>query len=305
MDKCPPFNDFFYPLMQLALDEEVRVRDAAERIADHFGLSVEARLDMVPSGSKARYMDRAQWAATYLRQAGLLNSTRLGYVTVSDDGRRFLSSLSGDEIRRSHLMKFPKFRAFVAKSSKREPKVADDSKGADIPLTPMEQISDALKEIEIELSRDMLEQLTMSPPAFFERVVIDLLMAMGYGGDNKDAGRVTGKAGDNGIDGVIDQDRLGLDQVYIQAKRYASDKSVGSEAIKTFIGALGLYKAGKGLFVTTSSFTKSAYETAEKVSQRIILIDGQRLTRLMINHGVGCTKRRDISIMQIDRDYFE
>lgn len=305
MDRCPPFKDFFYPLMQLALNQEVRVRDAAEQIADQFGLSIEARLEMVPSGSKSRYLDRTQWAATYLRQAGLLDSTRLGYVIVSEGGKRFLASLTGTEITRSHLKEFPKFRAFVAKSNKRKNKSTEDDNGAEVPLTPMDQISEALDQIEGELARDIIEQLTSAPLAFFERVVIDLLIAMGYGGGDKESGRVTGKAGDNGIDGVIDQDQLGLDRVYIQAKRYAEDNAVGSVEIKTFIGALGLHQATKGLFVTTSSFTKSATDTAERVNQRIVLIDGKRLARLMIKHGVGCTRRRDISIMQLDRDYFE
>lgn len=303
MDKCPPFNDFFYPLMQLALDEEVQVRECSERIADHFGLSTEARLEMVPSGSKARYVDRTQWAATYLRQAGLLNSTRRGYVRVSEQGREFLSKLSGTQIVRAQLKEFPAFQDFISRSGSRKSKKVGTE--VEESLTPMDQISDALEEIEIDLVVDILERLMTAHPSFFERAVIDLLMAMGYGGQNKDAGRVTGKVGDNGIDGVIDQDQLGLDRVYVQAKRYALDNTVSSEAVRAFTGALSMHQASKGLFFTTSSFSASAEETADRVAQRVVLIDGMRLARLMIAYGVGCTTRRIISIMQIDRDYFE
>ena len=289
--------------MQLALNNEVQVRECSEKIADHFGLSTEARLEMVPSGSKARYVDRTQWAATYLRQAGLLDSTRRGFVRVSREGRTFLATLSGTQITRAHLSQFPAFKAFMARSGTRKVKQVEIE--ARDNLTPMDQISNALEEIQADLVADILERLMAAHPSFFEKAVIDLLMAMGYGGQNKDAGRVTGKSGDNGIDGVVDQDQLGLDRVYIQAKRYRLENPVNAEAIRSFTGALAVHQAGKGLFVTTSVFTKGAREKAEKVGQRVVLIDGQNLARLMIAHSVGSTTRRTISIMQIDRDYFE
>ena len=289
--------------MQLALNQEVQVRECSEKIADHFGLATEARLEMVPSGSKARYVDRTQWAATYLRQAGLLDSTRRGHVRVSEEGQAFLSTLSGTRITRAHLNEFPAFQAFLAKSKPPKSKpaeIVDDNS-----LTPMDQISNALEEIQIDLVADILDRLMAAHPSFFEKAVIDLLMAMGYGGQNKDAGRVTGKSGDNGIDGVVDQDQLGVDRVYVQAKRYALENTVSSEAVRAFTGALSMHQASKGLFFTTSTFSASAEETADRVAQRVVLIDGIRLAKLMISYGVGCTTRRTISIMQIDRDYFE
>lgn len=304
MDKCPPFNDFFLPLMKMAHGEEVQIRDCAERIADQFGLSSEARLETTASGSKARYVDRTHWAATYLRQAGLLTPTRRGYVTVSPSGQEFLLNVS-DKITRDDLKKIPAFQDFESRTGKRalkKNKVEDRSVSS---LTPMDSVSEALEEIEAALVSEIIDSLIDGHPSFFEKAVIDLLMAMGYGGQNKDAGRVTGKSGDNGIDGVIDQDQLGLDRVYVQAKRYNTGNSVSAEAVRGFTGALAVHQASKGLFFTTSSFTKGAEETAERVGQRVVLIDGQRLAKLMIVYGVGCTTKKTISIMQIDRDYFE
>jgi len=304
MDKCPPFEAFFYPLMKIALEGEVQVRTCTERIADIFNLSAMARLETVSSGSKLRYVDRTQWAATYLRQAGLLTSTRRGYVKVSDAGVKFLGTLKKQTITHEDLNQFAEFRAFKAR--KKSPKPRQTMSDDKLPtLTPTDQISDALEEIEAELVQDILDRLMAAHPSFFEKAVIDLLMAMGYGGQNKDAGRVTGQSGDNGIDGVIDQDQLGLDRVYVQAKRYAPENSVSAEAVRAFTGALSMHQASKGLFFTTSSFTKSAKDTAERVGQRVVLVDGDRLARLMIGYGVGCSARRTLSIMQIDRDYFE
>ena len=305
MDKCPPFNDFFYPLIQLASQEERQVRACCELIADHFELSNEARMEMVPSGSKPRYVDRTQWAATYLRQAGVLDSTRRDYVRVSKVGHEFLAKLNGTSITRAHLMQFEPFRGFVERQRPEKTQQAQEDSTTIAGLTPMDQISTGLDQIQEELAADILDRLKQAPPSFFERAVIDLLMAMGYGGENATAGKVTGKSGDNGIDGDIDQDQLGLDRVYVQAKRYGLENKISAEAVRAFTGALSKHQANKGLFLTTSAFSKSAEETADRVAQRVVLIDGVRLARLMIAHGVGCTRRRSISIMQIDRDYFE
>ena len=305
MDRCPPFNDFFYPLMQLALHQEMQVRECSERIADQFSLSTEARLEMVPSGSKPRYVDRTQWAATYLRQAGVLDATRRGYIRVSAVGREFLAGLDGTKITRADLMQFQPFRDFVERQRPKKLPPDQDAENVSASFTPMDQISAALEQIQEALASDILERLMASPPSFFERAVIDLLMAMGYGGQNNAAGHVTGKSGDNGIDGVIDQDQLGLDRVYVQAKRYALENTVSAEAVRAFTGALSMHQASKGLFLTTSTFSKNAEDTADRVAQRVVLIDGVRLARLMIAHGVGCSPRRTISVMQIDRDYFE
>ncbi|MGO4838310.1 restriction endonuclease, partial [Rhizobiaceae sp. 2RAB30] len=163
----------------------------------------------------------------------------------------------------------------------------------------------AHRKIEAALAEDLLHRVRIAPPDFFERLIVNLLLAMGYGGSAVEAGRALGRSGDDGIDGVIDQDELGLDRVYIQAKRYAAGNSVGSGAIRDFFGSLDRHKAAKGLFVTASSFTTSARDTAEYLSKRIVLIDGEQLTRLMIRHNVGCRIEESLHVRKVDEDFFE
>ena len=170
-------------------------------------------------------------------------------------------------------------------------------------MTPEEKITDALNEMDSALASDLIDRIQSAPPYFFERVVVELLISMGYG--NARHAVVTGGSGDNGIDGVINQDQLGLDRVYVQAKRYSTDNKVGSDAIRNFAGSLNYHQANKGLFFTTSSFTSSATETAEKVLQRIVLIDGNKLAELMIANNVGCSPKRSFDLMKLDEDFFD
>jgi restriction system protein len=163
----------------------------------------------------------------------------------------------------------------------------------------------AHRRIEAALAEELLDRVRAAPPDFFERLIVNLLLAMGYGGSAADAGRALGRSGDDGVDGVIDQDALGLDRVYIQAKRYAASNSVGPGAIRDFFGSLDRHKAAKGLFVTTSGFTSSARETADYLSKRIVLIDGEQLTRLMIRHNVGCRIEEVLHVKKVDEDFFE
>ena len=303
MDTVPPFEEFFRPLLSLAALEEVSVRKSADDIANELGLSTKARLEMTKGGNAQKYLDRTYWTATYLRHAGLLTTTQRGWVIATDLGREFLKT-HPQKITRSDLNAIPSFVEFKNRRKEKtaSPKTEDASSVSG--LTPEDRISEALEEIEQELTSQLLEQLSDAPPAFFEKVVIDLLISMGYGGSQSDAGRVVGESGDNGIDGVIDQDALGLDRVYVQAKRYASNNSVGASAIRDFTGSLELHQASKGMFITTSSFSKSAIETAEKVAKRIVLIDGQKLALLMLENSVGCSPKRTLSLMRIDEDYF-
>ena len=183
-------------------------------------------------------------------------------------------------------------------------KVNIDDGGTDGSLNPHDQINEALEEIEGELAETLLEQLQNSSPTFFEKAVLDLFLKMGYGGGKKQSGEVLGGVGDEGVDGLINQDALGLERIYIQAKRYQSNNAISAEAMRGFAGALSMKQASKGLFVTTSSFTKGAVLAAEKVQQRIVLVDVQRLARLMIDYGVGCSIQKTLSIKKIDEDYF-
>lgn len=304
MTTCPPFDSFFHPLLSLANTGETSVRQSAEKIADQLGLSTEARLEMTKGGNEQRYVDRTQWAATYLRQAGLVASSGRGRVVITEAGKDFLNR-HPLAIRRSDLEAIPAFMEFRNRNRNRPTESPVNETSAETTHTPEDRISEALEEIEDEITDEMLRRLLTAPPAFFEKVVIDLLISMGYGGSQTNAGRVVGQSGDNGIDGVIDQDQLGLDRVYVQAKRYSPDNKVSNGEIRDFTGSLELHQASKGLFVTTSSFTPSAIETAERVGKRIVLIDGERLARLMLENSVGCVAKKQLSIMRIDEDFFD
>lgn len=303
MDTCPPFQNFIKPMLMLACEGEINVRQSADVIANEFGLSSQARLEATKSGNSRRYIDRTHWAATYLRQAGLLETTKRGYVQITADGIAFNQKFK-EAITIADLRVLPSFIAFQKRRGTRKAEVNIDDGSTDGSLTPHDQINEALEEIEGELAETLLEQLQNSSPTFFEKAVLDLFLKMGYGGGEKQSGEVLGGVGDEGVDGLINQDALGLERIYIQAKRYQSNNAISAEAMRGFAGALSMKQASKGLFVTTSSFTKGAVLAAEKVQQRIVLVDGQRLARLMIDYGVGCSIQKTLSIKKIDEDYF-
>jgi restriction system protein len=204
-------------------------------------------------------------------------------------------------------MQFEEFRQFRERANESED--SGDETGTstieDQKQTPDEIMRAAYRQIETTLAQDMLERIRKAPPEFFERLMVNLLLSMGYGGSAEEAGRTLGRSGDDGVDGVVDQDPLGLDRVYIQAKRYAAGNNVGAGAIRDFFGSLDRHKASKGLFVTTSMFSPSAKETAEFLSKRIVLIDGDQLARLMIRHNVGCRIEETLHIKKIDEEFFE
>jgi restriction system protein len=243
-----------------------------------------------------------------------VQSTRRAYFTISAEGKRLLDNGIRD-IDVKYLTSIPKFMEERERQRQEiEPVVGNIAEASAIPneATPEDAIQSAHQLLRQALGQDILERLRASSPAFFERVVVRLLLAMGYGGTLAQAGKALnpagkaiGKPGDNGVDGVIDQDTLGLDRVYVQAKRYAEDVTVGAGDIRDFFGSLDMHKASKGLFVTTSSFTKAAIETAEKLGKRIVLIDGRDLTKLMIRFNVGCRVEEIFEMKKIDEEFFE
>ena len=293
MDTCPPFQTFLKPMLTLAGRGEVNVRNSADTIADDFGLSTRARLETTRSGNQRRYIDRSHWATTYLRQAGLLKTTRRGYVDITEDGVKFNNKFE-KTISKQDLFSLPAFVEFQERRGTRKVSASSHDGSPNGGLTPDDQINEALEEIEDELAATLLEQLQNSSPSFFEKAVLDLFLKMVLGG-----------VGDEGVDGLINQDALGLERIYIQAKRYQADNTISAEAMRGFAGALSMKQASKGLFVTTSSFTKGAVSAAERVQHRIVLIDGQRLSQLMIDYEVGCSIQKTLSIKKIDEDYFE
>ena len=304
----PDFQTLMLPVLRSTEAGEVQIGAVVELLASKFGLTDEERATLLPSGRQTTFANRVHWAKSYLGKAGLIEPTGRGRFKISERGKEILAK-SPERIVIKFLDQFPEFREFRERSSNDDQVVSSAPSNAseiqDSSLAPDEAMRAAHQTLEIELSRDLLDRILSSPPDFFERAVIKLLTAMGYGGSAVEAARALGKSGDGGVDGVIDQDALGLDRVYVQAKRYALNSPVGAGAIRDFFGSLDRFKATKGLFVTTSSFTQSAKETSEYLSKRIVLIDGPQLAKLMIKFEVGCRTEETLAIKRLDEEFFE
>jgi len=295
------------PVLRHAATGEIRISELVPQLADDFGLTQDERDQTLPSSGQSVLYNRAQWAKTYLKQAGLLQPTKRAHFQISEQGLQILKS-PPVRIDIPFLEQFAEFHAFRDRSKKADDidasivvevaEVSPDSSPEDI-LTAVHQ------QIEEAFIAELIERLLVGTPAFFEKAIVELLLAMGYGGSSKDAGRAIGQSGDNGVDGVIDQDPLGVDQIYLQAKRYAADNIVGPSALRDFFGALSLKKAQKGIFVTTSSFSKSARETAAQLGGRIVLIDGKQLGRLMVRYNVGCRDKYALHVKDFDEDFVD
>jgi restriction system protein len=285
----------------------VRIGDVIGKIGEQLELTAEDREKLLPSGRQGLFENRVHWAKFYLGKAGLIEATRRGYFKITERGQQVLET-NPERIDNNFLSQFEEFRQFRQKAAQN----TTQDTGSMEPIlsssqteTPDESMRVAHKQIDASLAQDLLDRIYAAPPEFFERLIVKLLLNMGYGGSAANAGRALGRSGDDGVDGVIDQDALGLDRVYVQAKRYKQGNNIGSGAIRDFFGSLDRHKAAKGLFVTTSTFSPSARDTAELLSKRIVLIDGDQLTMLMIRHNVGCRVEETLHIKKIDEDFFE
>lgn len=302
----PNFQELLLPVLMASADGEVHIAEVENRIAADLHLSADDLATLLPSGKQGVFANRVRWAKSYLGKAKLIVLTGRGLFRISERGRKVLENPPA-ALNVKFLKQYPEFLTFhqppEETSAAHEPARDDNDQAA----TPDELIREAHAGLEAELSQEILQRIQAAPPAFFERIVVQLLVAMGYGGSTGQAGEalVIGRSGDGGIDGVIDQDALGLDRVYVQAKRYADGNIVGPGAIRDFFGALDGFKAAKGLFVTTSGFSAAAKQTAESLSKRIVLIDGPQLARLMIRYDVGCRIEETLYIKKIDEDFFE
>lgn len=298
------------PVLQVLSDGEPRHRRTlAENIADHFGLTADERTQMLPSGKAPVIRSRTGWALSYMKQAGLVESPRRGWYQITNAGKQ-VASAGVPRIDNGFLEQFEGFRDFRARSRSEEesrPAEEEATSTAVLPREPTEPPDEALERAYVRLraaiEAELGEMTKRVSPGFFEELVIDLLVRMGYGGNRAEAARAIGRTGDGGIDGVIDEDRLGLDSIYVQAKRW--DSSVGRPDIQKFAGALQGQRATKGIFITTSTFTRDAEEYAQRIGTRIVLIDGRRLAALMFEHDVGVSPRRTYVVKDIDGDYFE
>lgn len=307
----PTYDALMLPVLRVSAERDWLMRDLTARIADDLALTAEERAEELPGGGTV-IASRVGWAKTYLKQAGLLEQPRRGVVRITKRGHDVLAS-NPQRIDASLLRQFDEFTAFLSRT-----KAEGESKSSLLvtppeaePLpaasssTPEEQIASASAALETSLRDALLARVLEGSPAFFERLIVDLLLAMGYGGSRADAGEHLGGTGDGGVDGVIREDQLGLDRVYVQAKRYKPGSPVGSEAVQAFIGALVGRGAQKGVLITTSSFTKGATTAAaQSGSLRLVLIDGTELTRLMVRFNVGVRVARTVEIKRVDVDYF-
>ncbi len=299
----PDYQEVMLPLVKLVEsvgDKEISKRVLVDRLAQHFDLTDAERQELLPSGGQTRFDSRVGWAATYLKQAGLLVSPKRGTYHITPRGREVLAR-NLPAIDNGILSEFDEFQAF--KSRKRPAEDAEPVAIAGAEKTPEEALEDAYDSIRDELASQILEKLRASSPAFFERLVVDLLVRMGYGGSLTDAGKAVGRSGDGGIDGIIKEDKLGLDVIYIQAKRW-NGNSIGRPDVQQFAGALQGRRANKGIFITTSKFTNEAREYVQNISSKIVLIDGEELAQLMIDHGVGVSTVTTYEIKRMDSDYF-
>jgi len=296
----PAFNDYLLPVLSYTADgAEHAISELVEAIAKHFNLSEADIAEMLPSGTQARHQNRVYWARTYLAKAGLLDAVGRGRFRITARGQQLLAK-KPDKIDRNMLIQYPEFKAFSQQTGvSSAPATIVQHEETE---TPEERLESSYQSLRSELADRLLAQVMKYSPAFFERLVVDVLVAMGYGGSRADAGKAVGQAGDGGVDGIIKEDRLGLDIVYIQAKRW--EGPVGSPAVRDFVGSLVGHSANKGVLIATSRFSKDADDYVRKIPQKVVLIDGARLAELMIDFGVGVTTANTYTVKKLDLDYF-
>jgi restriction system protein len=296
----PYFQTVMLPLLILLGDKnEHSLRESINKLGDEFKLTDNEKKQLLPSGKQPIFDNRVGWARTYLKKAGLIESTRWGFSRITERGLNLLSQ-NPQKIDDNILNKYPEYKQF--KSYNLE-KILPVKNKQDDNITPEEELENAYQDLSNNLNNELLLQVKNVSPSQFENIVVDLLVAMGYGGSHKDASQAIGGIGDEGIDGIINEDRLGLDRIYIQAKRW-QNVIVGRPEIQKFAGALQGKHASKGIFITTSYFTKEAQDFAKIIDNRIILIDGNQLAQLMIENNVGVNTVTTYMVKKIDTDYF-
>ncbi len=301
----PDYQSLMLPVLQIAAIEETRVPQAAAKIGQQLSLSQDDMDEMLPSGRQRVLHNRIHWAKFYMSKAGLIESPKRGLFRATAEGKALLSTNPGT-LSTEMLQQYPSFQEFYAQSQNTVPNEKPAAEAATVSsATPEEQVEAAQSVLHAAIQTELLQRILDNSPTFFERVIVDLLVGMGYGGTHEDAALRLGKSGDNGVDGVIDEDRLGLDRIYVQAKRYGAQNTVQRNEVQAFVGSLVGFGATKGVFVTTSKFTSGAVEYAKHIPQRVVLIDGQRLTELMVEHDVGVRLSRTIAIKRLDEDFFE
>lgn len=302
----PDFQSVMHPLLDAVKDGQVHdFKVVVEQLKAHFNLTPEERQEKIASGKQTVIKNRSAWARTYLTKAGLLESPGRGQTKITPRGLEALAQ-SEQPVRVRYLKQFPEFADFHAAKPKADTQdngTSGSDVDADSQTTPEERIEAAHAEFNQALIEEVLDTVKSSSPEFFEQLVVDLMISMGYGGSRKEAGQATQYTADGGIDGIIKEDPLGLELIYLQAKRY-SEGTVGRPEVQRFAGALDMQRAKKGVFITTSRFSSDAKDFVSVIEKRIILIDGLELANLMVSHGLGVSVKQSYEIKQIDTDYF-
>ncbi len=295
----PDFQSIMLPLLNFCADgKEHTNREAIDTLSQQFGLTEEEKAAFLPSGQQRVFGNRVAWARAHMKMARLIENTKRGVFRISERGREVLSK-SPSEINLRFLGRFPEYiEARNQQRANRDQKEEAEQEAK----TPEEQLEQAYEVLRENLANELLSQLRLSSPFFFEKVVVEILVKMGYGGSQKDAGQAIGKSGDEGIDGIIKEDRLGLDIIYIQAKKW--EDTVSRPEIQKFAGALQGKRAHKGIFMTTSEFSGGAKEYVKAIDSKIILIDGQQLAKLMMDFSVGVSTEAVYELKKLDSDYF-
>jgi len=300
----PTFEEIMPVILDLAVEaESIVIRKCMDAIADRFHLTEEEREQTLPSGKQKVLYNRTYWASFDLLKAGLLHKIQRGIYAITERGRQ-VHATDRDKLGRQYLSRFPEYAEYISPNKLNDSKGQSGDRAETVALTPQERIEKAHRELNQILKADLMERILSCSPEFFEKLIIDLMIGMGYGGSLKEAAEHVGKANDGGVDGVINEDQLGLDRIYLQAKRYAKGNTVGRQALQGFAGSLLGRGANKGVFVTTSSFTQGAVDFVEKLPQRIVLIDGEQLTSLMVKYGVGVRMEQRFELMKADEDYY-
>ncbi|MDX2268795.1 MAG: restriction endonuclease [Bryobacter sp.] len=302
----PDFQSFLLPVLRIVeKNGQIEVSKVFQPLALEFSLTPEDLAEKLNSGTQTRYQNRVYWAVVHLRKAGLIESPQRGLLKITSRGRSLLATNGEARITLRTLDQYPEyveFRSSSATSGSTNSKTAD---AAEDIVTPQELLERSFAQINETLAQELLDLLLNRPPSFFEQVVVDLLVAMGYGGAAEDASSVVGSSGDGGIDGIIKQDRLGLDNIYVQAKRWGREHKVGRPEVQGFAGSLLQHHAKKGVFLTTAGITNEAKNYVASIEPKIVLIDGKELTKLMIQFNVGVSASQTLVLKKIDTDYFE
>jgi restriction system protein len=305
----PDFQSMMLPVLKALGSEPQSIGAIRDTIAREYQLSDADRSELLPSGRQGRFNNRVAWALGYLKQALLLTKPRRGFYQAPERGRDVLARQPG-RIDIAYLTQFPEFQEFRSRSRSTVDERADviptDAKEElKATLTPDEQVREGYRTLRTNLATELLSRIQAASPAFFETLVVDLLVAMGYGGSQEDAASVVGRSGDEGIDGIIKEDKLGLDNIYLQAKRWKESRTVGRPDVQQFAGALQGQRARKGVFITTSTFSRDAVQYAKSLQTTIVLVDGTQLAQLLLDHRVGVSVQETIHLLKIDEDYFE